>query len=118
MKKDFRDRTANFLSKNYDLIIMSQLQTQDMCASRRLRTKTVRAMLSIGHSKIFDSVKEKCWEHGKKFLDVEESYTSQTCPSCGNRRKTSSEVYACRECGFTQDRDVVGALNILLKALG
>jgi putative transposase len=119
LKKDFKDRTANFLSKNYDLILMPKLKTQDMCikAERRLKTKTVRAMLSIGHSKIFDAVKHKCWERGKKFLDVEESYTSQTCPNCGQRHKTSLEVYRCNDCGFTYDRDVIGALNILLKAL-
>jgi transposase len=62
LKKDFRDRAANFISKQYDLILMPKLNTQDMCdkATRRLKTKTVRNMLSIGHSKIFASIKEKC----------------------------------------------------------
>ena len=90
-------------------------------------------MMSIGHSKVFDAIKYKCWEHGSKFLHVDEAYTSQTCPNCGKLHKTSSETYSCPACGYTQDaqlkiiektrffddfyRDMVGALNMLLKAL-
>ena len=89
---------------------LSQKQT------RRLRTKTVRAMLNAGHSTFFKCIKEKCWEHGSKFLHVKEDYTSQTCPCCGHLNKCN-EVYKCKDCEFHHDRDLVGALNILLKAV-
>ena len=41
-----------------------------------------------------------------------EPYTSQTCPICGKRHKTSTRVYKCKDCGFIYDRDGVGAINI------
>lgn len=119
LKKEFRDQAASYVAKNYDLVLIGKLDTRNMSmkSNRRLKTKTVRQMLNIGHSKLFESLKEKCWEHGSKFLHVGEEYTSQTCPCCGQRKKTSSETYSCSSCGFEQDRDIVGALNILLKAI-
>jgi putative transposase len=44
--------------------------------------------------------------------EVEEHYTSQTCPGCGNRRKCRRE-YRCPVCGLLLPRDAVGAWNIL-----
>jgi putative transposase len=43
-------------------------------------------------------------------IAVEEAYTSQTCPVCGERSK-HRRTYRCR-CGFVAPRDVVGSTNI------
>ncbi|WP_259088993.1 RNA-guided endonuclease InsQ/TnpB family protein [Salinibacter ruber] len=43
---------------------------------------------------------------------VDEAYTSQECPHCGHRKKSSGRSYTCSECGFHGHRDVVGAANI------
>ena len=45
------------------------------------------------------------------------TYTSQTCPSCGDKHKPSNREYKCK-CGFTYHRDGVGAINIRQKYLG
>lgn len=45
-------------------------------------------------------------------IQTDESYTSQTCPVCGERNK-NGRVYRCRACGQTAPRDVIGSLNIL-----
>ena len=51
-------------------------------------------------------------------VDLEdEAYTSQTCPSCGNRYKPRGRDYVCRECGANFHRDEVGARNIRQKYL-
>ena len=42
---------------------------------------------------------------------VNEAYSSQTCPVCGCRHKCR-RIYRC-SCGFKAPRDVVGSLNIL-----
>lgn len=47
----------------------------------------------------------------------EESYTSQTCPACGELHKPSGREYRCG-CGFRYHRDGVGAWNIRAKYLG
>lgn len=43
--------------------------------------------------------------------EVNEAYSSQTCPVCGVRNKRR-RIYTC-SCGHTAPRDVVGATNIL-----
>jgi len=48
---------------------------------------------------------------------IDESYTSQTCPSCGDRHKPNNRKYNCK-CGFQYHRDGVGAINIRQKYLG
>ena len=48
---------------------------------------------------------------------IDESYTSQTCPKCGNRKKPTNRTYTC-QCGLKYHRDGVGAINIRAKYLG
>jgi len=45
-------------------------------------------------------------------IQVNEHYSSQTCPVCGERQKCR-RTYTCKQCGYTAPRDVVGAINIL-----
>ena len=118
LKKEMHDQTACFIAKRYDLVLMAKLDTGRLGkkVSRRLRTKTVREMMNAGHARFFERLKDKCWEHGSKFMNVGEAYTSQTCPCCGKLHKCN-ELYKCKSCGFMHDRDLVGALNILLKAV-
>ena len=112
-----KHQSASFIAKRYDLVLMPKLDTKNLSMkSHRLKTKTVRAMLNAGHSKFLESLKDKCWEYGTKFLLVREEYTSQTCPCCGWLNKCN-EVYKCQNCNFHHDRDIVGALNIMLKAV-
>lgn len=54
---------------------------------------------------------------GIKVEVIDEAYTSQTCPSCGDRRKPNNRRYTCK-CGFQYHRDGVGAINIRQKYLG
>jgi putative transposase len=44
-------------------------------------------------------------------IEVEERYSSQTCPVCGGRRKCR-RTYRC-ECGVSAPRDVIGSRNML-----
>jgi len=48
----------------------------------------------------------------------EESYTSKTCPVCGNRYRPPKRLYKCKHCGFEYDRDGVGTINIMAKYRG
>ena len=53
---------------------------------------------------------------GIKVERIDEAYTSQTCPQCGNRKKPKNRNYTCK-CGFQYHRDGVGAINIREKYL-
>jgi transposase len=46
---------------------------------------------------------------------ITEEYTSQTCLNCKNLTKTNNEIFICKCCNFTIDRDILGSTNILLK---
>lgn len=118
LKKEMHFQCANFLSKQYDLVMMPKLEAGKLCIkkNRRLTTKTARSFLNAGHCKFFDILKDKCWQNGTRFLQVREEYTSQTCPCCGCLNKCN-EIYKCKSCHFQHDRDIVGAFNILLKGV-
>lgn len=45
-------------------------------------------------------------------IAVNEAYSSQTCPVCGERSK-HRRIYRCPHCGATGPRDAIGAVNIL-----
>ena len=64
-------------------------------------------------SKIRDMITYKAKAVGINVDTQDEAYTSQTCPSCRNRKKPSRRTYHCSKCKWQGHRDVVGASNIL-----
>ena len=38
--------------------------------------------------------------------------TSSQCPCCGHKHKPKGRIWACRACGFTGHRDLVGSVNM------
>lgn len=66
--------------------------------------------------KIVALITYKAKSKGIKVKLIDESYTSQTCPQCLNRKKPTTREYACK-CGFKYHRDGVGAINIRKKYL-
>ena len=118
LKTELRHQVANDIVKSHDVILLPKLESKDLVikSKRKLTTKTVRSLLHACHGMFFDHLRLKCLEHGKTFLRVSEHYTSRTCPCCGSQNRCD-EVYRCKECSFRHDRDAVGALNILLRAV-
>ena len=56
----------------------------------------------------------KLMAEGISLTKIDESYTTQTCPVCGRRKKVSGRIYKCC-CGYIEHRDINGAKNILSK---
>jgi len=67
--------------------------------------------------KVTELISYKAKALGIKVEVIDEAYTSQTCPKCGNRKKPTHREYTCK-CGFEYHRDGVGAINIRRKYLG
>ncbi|MCU6710963.1 transposase [Paenibacillus sp. J5C_2022] len=78
--------------------------------------KQAQKLSNWSMGKVKQYVKYKLERQGIKLHAVDESYTSQTCPVCRKRNKTSSRNYRCA-CGYAEHRDIHGARNILSKAL-
>ena len=69
--------------------------------------------------KILQKIKNKAEEYGIILKLETEEYTSRTCPVCGDNSKSNCQdrIFVCDFCGFVDDRDVVGARNILFKSM-
>jgi putative transposase len=85
--------------------------------TKKKRKKTVNQKLSNwSFGKIQKQLQYKLEEHGTSVKTIDESYTSQQCPCCGGRKKTSTRNYKC-SCGYKEHRDVHGSKGILSKHL-
>jgi len=117
--KELHNKAAKFLVDNFDIILLPTFETKDMASkkSRKLRSKTVRAMLTWSHYKFKMHLKNKALEFGKKVIDVCEAYTSKTC-SWNGRIKNVGGSRVIRSGGIRMDRDLNGARGIFLRALG
>ena len=114
-------QVARWLTSNYRIILLPTFETQDLTrrASRKLRSKTARMMLSFRHYEFKRRLKWKAWQRGSMVLDVNEAYTSKTCSWDGTIRAKLGGAKTIRDGdGFGMDRDVNGARGIFLRALG
>ena len=60
-------------------------------------------------------LENKTKEYGLTLNYIDEKYTSRTCPICGYRKKGNRKhrgLFVCKKCGYTQNADIVGAMNI------
>jgi putative transposase len=114
-------QTANYLVKNYGIILLPTFETSEMTKKnkRKIRTKTARQMLTWSHYRFKQVLKNKAELSGSKVIDVTEEFTSKTCTRCGHvhQKLGGSKIFKCPECGHTLNRDFNGALGIMLKAL-
>lgn len=110
-------KTANYLIKNYNDVLLPTFESQEMVKGKHLSRKTKHDMLQLSHYRFKMRLLEKAKEY-KNFRvhDVNESYTSQTCSCCGTLKKIKGDkTYSCGHCGIKIDRDVNGARNIFIK---
>jgi len=61
-------------------------------------------------------LEHKAMQEGIKVIAINPKYTSQTCPRCGKRRKSTQYNYFRCECGFEANRDRTASQNICLRA--
>jgi len=85
------------------------------------KTKMAKSSLDAGWSMLKTMLEYKCSHAGIIFEEVNESYTTQTCSSCGSLSDSRPKgitglgirEWICSECGDIHDRDVNAAKNIL-----
>ncbi|MEB3280914.1 MAG: transposase [Lyngbya sp.] len=117
---ELHHQAARFLVDNFDVILLPTFETSQMAlkATRKIRSKSVRNLLSFAHYRFKQFLKHKAFETGKLVLDVCEAYTSKTVSwtgeilNVGGAKSIKSKVD-----GRVMDRDVNGARGIFLRAL-
>jgi putative transposase len=85
---------------------------RDVADGVDLGKKTNQKIANWSHGKLRTYLEYKAVAKGIAVELVNEAYTSQTCPNCGERHKPRGRVYHCPACGFRSHRDAVGAANI------
>ncbi|MCI0709803.1 MAG: transposase, partial [Chloroflexi bacterium] len=108
---ELHHKVALFLVRNYDVILLPIFKVSDMVKrqKRKIRSKTVRAMLGLKFNKFAEHLERKAFEYGKMVICVNEAYTSKTNSWTGDiydklgGRKT---IYVN---GVPVDRDLNGA---------
>jgi putative transposase len=126
-RRDFLHKTSTAISKNHAMVCIEDLQVGNMSRSasgsgeqpgKQVRAKSGlnKSILDQGWYEFRRQLDYKLGWNGGYLIAVPPHYTSQTCPCCGcvskDNRQTQAK-FACVECGFEENADVVGATNIL-----
>lgn len=114
---ELHKKTAHYLTSSYRAILLPVFATRDMVrkATRRIRSKTARAMMTWSHYQFKVRLRAKALERGCEVIEVSEAYTSKTMPDGSLRDLGGRESFEWE--GHRIDRDLHGARNILLRAL-
>lgn len=110
-----------YLSDNYRVIFLPTFETSQMVAKarRKIRSKTVRSMLTWAHYRFELFLAQKAEMTNTIVITGSEAYTSKTCTKCGHIHQSlgGSKVFKCPSCGQVLPRDMNGALGFMLRAL-
>lgn len=128
IREDWQHKVAAQIVSRNSMVATEKLNIKGMTAkakkgSKRKAQKTGlnRSLLDIGIGNILSLIKYKLDECQGIFVEVptHKVAPSQTCPSCGQKRKKelSERVHSC-SCGCVLDRDVAAAQVMLNWALG
>jgi len=128
-RRDFLHKATTTISKSHAMVCIEDLQVTNMSRSskgdsekpgKRVRQKSGlnKAILDQGWFEFRRQLEYKLNWHGGMLIAVPAQYTSQTCPACGHVAAESRQTqarFACVDCDYTNNADVVGALNILAR---
>jgi putative transposase len=126
-RRDYLHKTSTSISKNHAMVVVEDLQVSNMSRSaagtveqpgRKVKQKSGlnRSILDQGWAEFRRQLEYKVLWQGGLFLAVPAMNTSRTCPQCGHVSKDnrkSQAVFACVKCGYSENADLVAAINIL-----
>ncbi|NEQ63750.1 MAG: transposase, partial [Moorea sp. SIO4A1] len=122
-RKDFHFKTAKRLLDEHDLVAHEKLNIKGLT-----RTKLAKSVLDAGWGQFLSILSVKAvrvaWptaiNAGLITKAVNPRNTSQNCSNCGAKvpKELKDRIHSCTHCGFTADRDVNAAINILDLAVG
>lgn len=126
-RRDHLHKATTAISKNHAVAVVEDLQVRNMSKSaagtvdqpgRNVSAKSGlnRSILDQGWFEFRRQLEYKQAWRGGELLAVPPRNTSRTCPACGHvaaeNRQTQAQ-FACVQCGFVENADVVGAINVL-----
>ncbi len=113
---NLHNQTANYISKNYGVVLLPKFSTSVMQKGTTLASTTKRDLWTFSHYKFQQKLIGLCNFHNTTLYIVEEDFTTKTCGVCGELKEVGkAKIFECTSCGYKQDRDIHGARNIMLK---
>lgn len=114
--KELHYKTAKFLCKNFDTILIPEYSSKDMATN--LCPIVNRSNQGLSHYSFRQRLFHTAKRFNRKVHIVGEAYTSLTCTNCGHiGNKSSNEYLKCNNCNIEIHRDKRGARNIFIKAV-
>lgn len=127
VRRDYLHKATTTISQNHAMVCIEDLQVRNMSKSaagtteqpgKHVRAKSGlnKAILDQGWFEFRRQLDYKLAWAGGHLIVVPPQNTSRTCPACGHvsadNRQTQAR-FLCVECGFEENADLVGAINIL-----
>lgn len=117
-RRDFLHKLSNRLVQEFDYIAVGNVS-----ASKLAKTSMAKSVSDASWSSFRSMLAYKALRHGAWFEEVNESFSSQVCSSCGtlpdSRPRGIADLgirqWVCSSCGVAHDRDTNAAINILVR---
>ena len=131
VRRDFLHQTSTTICQNHAIVIIEDLQVSNMTASAagtleqpgqhvRQKAGLNKAILDQGWGEFRRQLDYKLAWKGAHLIAVPPHHTSQTCPACGHvsaQNRQTQAGFACMVCGYENNADLVGAINILSRGM-
>ena len=126
-RKDYLHKTSTTISQNHALVCIEDLQVRNMSKSSKGNSEQHGKMVKQ-KSGLNRSILDQGWGEFRRQLEYKVSWndgmllavpphnTSRTCPCCGHiakENRITQAVFLCVDCGYENNADVVGAINVL-----
>ena len=126
-RKDSLHKASTAISQNHAIVCLEDLQIRNMSKSskgnaethgKKVRQKSGlnRAILDQGWGEFRRQLDYKLAWRGGHLIAAPPHNTSRTCPACSHiskENRQSQAKFECVECGYANNADVVGAINVL-----
>lgn len=131
VRRDYLHKASTAISKNHAMVCIEDLQVRNMSKSAagtadapgsnvRAKSGLNKSILDQGWFEFRRQLDYKLAWNGGHLVVVPPQNTSRTCPCCGHvsadNRPTQAR-FECVACGFEDNADVVGAINILSRGM-
>lgn len=118
VRRDFLHKLSRRIVCEFDYIAVGNVS-----AAKLAKTSMAKSVLDASWSSFRSMLAYKALRHGAWFEEVDESFSSQVCSSCGDKPDSRPRGIAdlgirqwvCSSCGVVHDRDTNAALNILAR---
>ena len=127
IRKNHLHQISSTISKNHAIVYVEDLQVANMSKSAKgsaekhgknvaAKSGLNRAILDQAWSEFRRQLDYKLLWNGGHLIAVPPQNTSRCCPACGHTSKDNrqtQENFECVDCGYQNNADVVGAINVL-----